>query len=164
MTQSQDRERRVEFGPHSQTEDLLGSVSKLVNAVDKGLAVELAKYDMVPLEFLLLRSCREMGECTATQLAGLLPMDPSRVSRLVTQLVNLGYLRRRRLANDRRVVMLRLTPQGQAVTEQVGQDIGRYIEALMDGIGPEEMGSFLSTASRIAANCDEFIRSRNPQG
>ena len=142
----------------------MGSVSKLVNAVDKGLAAELAKYDMVPLEFLLLRSCREMGECTATQLGGLLPMDPSRISRLVTRLVNLGYLRRRRLANDRRVVMLRLTPQGQAVLEQVGEVIGHYIEALIVGIRPSEMNSFLSTASRIAANCDEFIRSRYQEG
>ena len=44
-------------------------------------------------------------ECTTTQLAQILPVTPSLISRVVTKMVNRGLMRRRRLRNDRRIVI-----------------------------------------------------------
>ena len=63
-------------------------MSHLENVVYKGIASEAAPYDLFPLDVQLLMVCMEMGECTATQLAVQLPVDASRISRLVTGLAD----------------------------------------------------------------------------
>ena len=132
--------------------DLGTYVSRLENAVYKGIAAEAAPYDLSPLDVYLLMICVEMGECTATQLADMLPVDASRISRLVTGLADRGLLRRRRLRNDRRIVMLRLSPKGLELTSEVTQRMQAYYAKLTEGLGEQEMNSFAAAALRIVAN------------
>ncbi len=134
-------------------------VAGLINAVDKGMADEVAPYNLIPLEFGILRICLQRGECTATQLAEVLPTDASRISRMVTRLVNIGLLRRRRLRNDRRVVMLRLTEKGNELTFQVDQRVKTYDAKLVEGISDEEMQVFASITFRIISNYATLRRS-----
>ena len=96
--------------------DLGPCVAVLVNAVAKGMAELVAPHDLIPLEFALLRVFLGEEERTTTQLAQILPVKMSRISRVVTKMVGRGLMRRRRLSNDRRVVMLSLTEEGKALT------------------------------------------------
>ena len=147
--QQDDRDPRAGSPPA----DLDACVSGLVNAVEKGMAQEVTPYGLVPVEFNLLRICLEMGkETTATQLALLLPVDASRISRIVTGLVDRGLLRRRRLRQDRRVVMLRLSDEGRELTSQVMERMKSYDAQLTEGVGEDEMRAFASVTARIVAN------------
>lgn len=133
--------------------DLEMYVSRLAYAIDRGMASEVAPYDLSPLDASLLGICFEKGEeCTATQLAELVPVDPARISRVVTKLVDMGLLRRRRLRSDRRVVMLRLTDKGDELTSEVLQHTEQYNARLTKGISQRDMRIFKSVASRIVAN------------
>ena len=148
MTQPQhDADHRTDPPPA----DLEECVAGLVNAVDKGMASEVAPYGLTPLEFSLLRHCLE-EECTATHLARVLPVDGSRVSRLVTGLVDKGLVRRRRLRRDRRIVMLRLSEEGRELTTDIVEKMKIYDAILTEGIDEEEMRVFMSVSSRIIAN------------
>ena len=139
--------------PQEQRAPSLGRyVADLENAVYKGIAQEVAPYDLLPLDIHLLTICLEMGECTATQLAALLPVDAARISRLVTGLADKGLLRRRRLRNDRRVVMLRLSPAGEQLTTEVDRRMQAYYAKLTEGVNQREMRAFAKTAMRITAN------------
>ncbi|MYD65672.1 MAG: winged helix-turn-helix transcriptional regulator [Chloroflexi bacterium] len=131
--------------------DLEAYVAGLVNAVEKGMAAEVAPHGLSPLEFHLLRYCMD-GERTATQLAEVLPVDGSRVSRLVTGLVDKGMLRRRRLRSDRRVVMLRLSDEGRELTTRIVENMRGYDAMLTAGIGAEDLSVFASVSARIIAN------------
>jgi DNA-binding MarR family transcriptional regulator len=142
-----DPDRRIEDQPA----DLEACVAGLVNAVDKGMAKEVAPYGLTSLDFSLLKVCLEK-ESTATQLAQVLPVDGARISRIVTGLVDKGLLRRRRLRNDRRIVMLRLSEEGRELTSVVLQKMKRYDTMLTEGIGEEEMRVFVSVTARIIAN------------
>lgn len=132
--------------------DLEACVAGLVNAVDKGLAKEVEPYGLMPLEFNLLRICLEKGECTATQLAELLPVDASRISRIVTRLVDKGLLQRRRLREDRRVVWLRLSEEGNELTSKIGHHVRRYDAKLTAGISDDDLGVFASVTCKILGN------------
>ena len=129
-------------------------VAGLMTAVDRGMTEALAPHDLIPLEFRLLHFCMEMGECTATQIAEILPTDPSRISRLVHGLVQRGLLRRRRLTSDRRIVMLRLTGDGVELTRRLEQRVHDFYDALTEGIGEEELGAFMSSSLRMMENYD----------
>ena len=126
-------------------------IADLFNALDKAMAREVTPHGITGLEYSLLWHCLE-GERTATQLAQVLPVDGSRISRVVTVLVDKGFLRRRRLRTDRRIVMLRLTEEGMELTSGIAQNMQRYYAMLTEDIGEEEMRVFASVASRIIAN------------
>ena len=100
----------------------------------------------------MMMMCRDMGECTATQMAQMLPVDASRISRLVTDLAEKGLLRRRRLRRDRRVVMLRLTPDGQKLIDEATEELHAYYDKLTNGLNKREFRSFVAAAQKITAN------------
>ncbi len=126
-------------------------VADLVNAVDKGVADEVSPYNLIPSEFNLLRVCAE-GPRAAMQLADVLPVDASRISRMVTRLVNLGLLRRQRLRSDRRVVLLHLTDKGRDLTSDVSERVQTHVARLLHGVSEREMRAFESVTSKIVAN------------
>ena len=142
-----DLSRRTEGQPAN-----LGvEIANLFNVLDKGMAKEAAQHNITSLEYSLLWYCMDR-ECTATQLARVLPVDGSRISRLVTVLVDMGLLRRRRLRSDRRIVMLSLTEQGTEITSRISQNMQRRHAVLTEDIGEEEMRVFTSVTSRIVDN------------
>lgn len=132
--------------------DLGACVASLVKSVVGGVASELHPYDLNPVEFNLLNVCMDENECTATELAEVLPVDASRISRIVTQLVNKGLLVRRRLRNDRRVVMLRLSESGNELTSMLRRRIQARENKLVENIPEEDIRVFASVTSRIMAN------------
>ena len=107
---------------HPNSQDDLGSqtenapvywgayIDEMFYALDKAMTREVVSRDITGLEYRLLCYCLD-GSRTATQLAQVLPVDASRISLVVTRLVDRGFLGRRRLRSDRRVVMLELTEE-----------------------------------------------------
>ena len=63
--------------------DLGAHVDGLMNAVYKGMEQEVQPYGIALVELSLLRICMEQTEVTATELAEVLPVDASRISRMV---------------------------------------------------------------------------------
>ena len=123
----------------------------IFNALDKALVERASPHGITNSEYALLWHCLE-GERTATQLAQVLPMDGSRISRVVTDLVEKNLLRRRRLPEDRRIVMLSLTDKGMELTSRIFQDMQSYYAVLTEGISEEDMRAFASVRSKILAN------------
>ena len=87
----------------------------LANAVSRGVDREAAAFNLTPLEFALIRLFLTDLEWTATELAQVLSVNASVMSRAVGKLVDRGVLYRRRLRKDRRVVLLKLTEGGVAL-------------------------------------------------
>lgn len=112
----------------------------------------MARYGMGFAEYVLLSACQEEGETTVSQLTRRMPVDASRISRIVTDLVDAGLVRRRRLRHDRRVVMLSLTPRGQELVADATKRLQDYYVELTEGISKRDMQSFAATAREIAAN------------
>ena len=141
-----DSERRTE-NPSA----YLGiDIFDIFNALDKALVERASPHGITNSEYTLLWHCLE-GERTATQLAQVLPMDGSRISRVVTDLVEKGLLRRRRTREDRRIVMLSLTSKGMELASQIFQNMQRYYAMLTEGISEEDIRTFVSVKSRILA-------------
>ena len=62
------------------------SIDGLLTAFYQRAAEETARYSLTTTAFNLLRVClRRQEECTATELARILSVDTSRISRIVTR-------------------------------------------------------------------------------
>ena len=140
--------------------DLGACVTSLASVIVKGMAEVVEPHGLTPMEFSLLRACMSAGECTATELAAVLPVDASRISRLVTRLVDRDLLIRRRLRDDRRIVMLRLSDQGTELTNLLDGRIREYDARLTENIGMEEMSVFESVTLKILANHEAMLSSQ----
>ena len=148
-------------GGHAAEPTNLGwHVADLAVAVTRGLSEIMGPHGLLPVEFSLLRSCLMLGECTATQLGELVPTDPSRISRIVTKMVDAGLLTRRRVPEDRRVVMLQLTAEGEDLADRLDERAQAYYAELVEGISAADMHVFASTLDRIMANYDALDRTR----
>lgn len=140
---------------------LKSSVDSLSIAINKGMEEQVAPYGLVLVEFLLLKFCTTTDECTATQLAEVLPVDASRISRLVNNMVEMGLLRRRRLRSDRRVVMLSLTDRGRALVQQVLEREEIFNTQLTEGVSEKEIDAFVAIAQKALGNCRTMLQSQD---
>ena len=132
--------------------DLGACVTGLVNAVARGMARIVAAHGLSHIDFALLRLFLGAEEWTATQLAEMLPIAMSGISRSVTKLVGMGLIRRRRLLSDRRVVILSLTEEGLRLTQDLHVRVQEFDSRLCEGVSEEDMAAFVSVTSRVVAN------------
>ncbi len=140
--------------------ELAEGVVQLVNAVVKGVERQISPAGLISMEFAILKSFVEKNEWTVTQLADVLPADAPRISRLVTKLVDRGLLRRRRRTDDRRVVLLRLTKQGQELTEELCGRVHQHEARLLAGVSEEELETLRAVTAKILVNHGAMEQSR----
>ena len=133
---------------------LIGSVTAFANAYLGGRDRIVASHGFTPNEFILFRRFAERGEWTATELTEVLPADASRISRLVNALTERGLLRRIRRSDDRRVVRLLLTGEGQTVAQDVVARVQEYEDKLLDGVSDDERAAALAVISKVLTNFD----------
>ena len=132
--------------------DLGTCVTGLVNAVARGMAQIVSAHGLTHVDFALLRLFLGVEEWTTTQMAQALPLAPSSISRTVTKLVDKGLVQRRRLLSDRRVLILTLTQEGMALTQDLHRRVQAYEAGLCGNVSDEEMEVFTSVTSTIMAN------------
>jgi DNA-binding MarR family transcriptional regulator len=142
--------------------DLGACVGGLMNTVARGMEAEVAPHGLTSLQFTLLRVFLQGEEWTATQLAQVLPVHVSRISRMVSRLVDRGLLSRRRPRSDRRIVLLSLTDEGTALTSELDRRVRAFDARLAEGVSEEEMAALASATSKIVANHSAMKRTRAP--
>jgi DNA-binding MarR family transcriptional regulator len=93
------------------------------------------------------------GKCLlAAELAREYGIDASAVTRLVDRLEKRGLLTRVRSSEDRRVVRLALTPEGNAIAARMPAIFNGVLDSLLGGFTPEEVGFLKSMLRRVLVN------------
>ena len=91
-----------------------------------------------------------------------LPVKTPHISRVVSNLVDRGLIRRRRLRNDRRVVFLTLTDDGKALTLELHRRVQSYETTLSQGVSEDEMAVFAFVTSKVMSNYAAAAQSKLP--
>lgn len=138
----------------SSTEEGLGYLVARVRSA-MGLAVhrrampELGLTGKQASTLLLVRS----GRCvTAAEIAREYGLDASAVTRLVDRLEHLHLLKRGRSPEDRRIVRLSLTAEGEAAGERVRAIVADVTEQCLIGFSCEEIEFMKALLRRMLAN------------
>ncbi len=139
-------------GEGVQPADLAEGVVSLVNAFVKGVERQISPLGLTNMEFALLKTFLEKNEWTVTGLAEVLPADAPRISRVVTRMVERGLLRRRRRTDDRRVVELRLTRDGQELIADLHERVTAHEARLLEGVSAEEKETLQTVTAKVLAN------------
>lgn len=95
---------------------------------------------------LLLRHRDDPAPMTATALIARTHLLKSQMNRVLTTLEGKGYIARVRAQSDRRLVLIRLTPEGEAAYRCEHADIEALLQSLVGRIGEAQA---LSLAAQI---------------
>lgn len=124
-----------------------------------GSVVCMADRHMGPLglthaQWAPLLHLRLQGPCPVATLSTELNIDPGALTRLLDRLEAKELVRRERSSEDRRVVIVSLTEQGQGATAEVPAVLSDIFNQLLSGFTREEWRSLVSMLQRLAANGD----------
>jgi DNA-binding MarR family transcriptional regulator len=89
-------------------------------------------------EVMALGELADVEAMSQHELARLLGLEKSTVSRLVAGLVDRGWVSRERNPDNRRLYRLQLTHDGQAAARQIGKQLRTQHTQLLSGLTPAE--------------------------
>ncbi len=92
----------------------------------------------------------EEGDLTMQQLAKRMYKSVSTMTRVVSQLVRRGYVKRRQDSEDRRVVHVSTTPQGKAIVAAINRDLIGTQKAILGGIPPDQWAGAFTVLEALA--------------
>lgn len=80
-----------------------------------------SEFDLAPMQVHLLYTLRPGEEAPMSALASVMHCDPSNVTGITDRLEARGLIERRGAPHDRRLKLLGLTPEGEAVRERLSE-------------------------------------------
>ncbi|MFF4733191.1 MarR family winged helix-turn-helix transcriptional regulator [Streptomyces mirabilis] len=102
----------------------------------------------------LLRQVADSGSLRPSELANLLSVEASHVTRQVQQLEKTGYLTRVPDPNDRRAQRIELTPAGRDAVDRVRQASCRGMSVALADWSPEDLEQLATLCHRLV---DDFF-------
>ena len=124
----------------------------LASLLQRDIERMLAEQDITFVEFRVLAICEESGGCTATDIGAAAPIEASSISRVVQRLYQKGLVSRRRSRNDRRIVRLRATAEGEALMGVIERRLQEFMEDMAERAGGERLDMLaVSTAVVLEA-------------
>lgn len=110
---------------------------------------ECAEFDITPVQYGLLTTLSLNPDLDQNSLCRELGIDRTNMADVLARLARRGLLERRRGKEDKRMVLTRLTPAGQRLTEEMYKAMQRAQERLLQPIPASERKTFIATLVRL---------------
>ena len=117
------------------------------------LSKELAPGNVSFSQFFLLASLDHKEVLTMSAIAQKMEHTTAAASGLVARLENLGYVVRSHASDDRRKVMVCITPQGSALVRRIREEMICNLMKMMSRLSPSEQKSWLQIYGKIYDYC-----------
>ena len=119
----------------------------------------LSSHDLTHSQWVPLLKLSLCGPNPVAALVRELEIDAGAVTRLLDRLEAKGLVRRERSSEDRRVVMVHLTAEGQRVTGELTAVLADIFNAHLQGFSQDEWQQLLHLLRRFIANGDALRHS-----
>lgn len=140
-----------QFTPEQSVGYLLKRVlMSIVYQADKRLGL----HDLTSAQWSPLMRLRMQGTATVAELARWSQIDAGAMTRLLDRLEKKGLCKRARSTEDRRVVMVELTPEGEAAMEHVPAVLADVMNQHLAGFSKAEWTALLGYLRRMVETGD----------
>lgn len=109
----------------------------------------IAQHGLSFAKWVALASLARFGECSMTRLARLSAADRTTLTRSIDGLIRDGLVERGAQASDRRKVVVRLTPEGQAILGRIRKDIHPINQEVCAELTDEEQANLATYLQKI---------------
>ena len=136
-------------------DELVRFETELWNAVDARLRAE---HDLPLSKFEPMKIIAERGSCRVLDIASELSLTTGGTSKLVDTIEASGYVRRRPNPEDRRSLLIELTPAGRRLFQKASKTFERELEArLGDAMSDVSLQRFCSTIVKLRGAAKETL-------
>ncbi len=126
------------------------AVSFTVNKKAESLIKDQIGDDLTNDQHYILRYIYRVGECTSTELADAFEVNKSAITAIINRMVDRELIKRTRDDDDRRVVYLTLTDEGNKLFEKTEEKISGLVESIITKFDQKEIQDFLKTYEKLA--------------
>jgi len=125
-------------------------VARLMPHILRGIQLEFfVRRGVTQTQFLVLGAIRAYARCTMGTLARSLHVSMPTVSGIADRLVRSGFVRRVPQADDRRQVLVELTPKGQEFFQDFERVVRRRWEEALTALDPHELAAFHDVITKL---------------
>ncbi len=146
--------------PHTATDELRVDAEQLAQIIMEmqrcfilNLSKELAPGNVSFPQFFLLTYLDQQEVLMMSAIARKMGHTTAAASGLVARLENLGYVMRSHASDDRRKVMVCITPRGSALVRRIREEMICNLMKMMAHLSPSEQKSWLQIYSKIYDYC-----------
>ncbi len=111
---------------------------------------ECAAFDLTSVQYAALSAIRANPDVDATRLSALIAFDRSTIGDVLERLEAKGWVARGPSPSDRRVKLLRLSPEGANLLGQVEPAVRRVQERLLAPLAPTDRATFVRLLKDLA--------------
>jgi DNA-binding MarR family transcriptional regulator len=124
--------------------EIARQIVEIVPAVMQIVAAELRRteHSMVPTQIGVLTLLAN-HPCNLSELAEHHAVSLPTMSNMISKMVSLGWVQRKRSERDRRMLLIEITREGLAVWEQIGRQVIGALTALLRPISKDERETLL---------------------
>ena len=144
----------------SALDELYDSTFSLVSSWTARTVTQLlyarAGISMGPGQHVVLRQAHRAGPLKLGRLAALTGMTASNASKVVTDLVDTGLVRRQVPDDDRRVTLLQVTDEGRRVLAHLERTGGEMLGERLTSFAPEEVDDLRRLLGRLADEVESW--------
>ena len=133
-----------------QRKTLSYSIAQLMPHIIQGVHLDfMIKKAITQTQFLVMVAIYSNGRCPMNRLANNMQVTMPTMSGIVNRLVLAGYVRRVAAAEDRRQVVVELTPAGLQLIKEFQGAISQRWREILKGLNSEEVSSFARVIERM---------------
>ena len=104
-------------------------------------------------QYFLLGFLSLKGELTMTEVAKKMAHTTAAATGLVDRLEKLGHVQRGHAKNDRRKILVKITPSGQGIVGEVHDDMVNNLLKMMEHLDPDEQRTWVTIYEKIITYC-----------
>lgn len=131
-------------------------IKRVMLSMSQQIDRRLAVHDLTTAQWSPLMRLKKDGPSTVAELARCQAMDAGAMTRLLDRLEKKGLCRRTRSVEDRRVVMVELTPEGQAALRNVPAMLSEVLNLHLAGFSEAEWHTLRELLQRMAENGEKL--------
>ncbi|MEI8387499.1 MAG: MarR family transcriptional regulator [Verrucomicrobiota bacterium] len=136
----------------SEIERLADIIMMMQRCFVQHLSEELSRGQVSFPQFFLLGHIASSESLSMTEIADKMAHTTAAATGLVDRLANLGYVQRMHASDDRRKVLVRITPKGVNLVGRIRQDIVEKLSLVTGILEPQEQTTWLHIYEKIHAH------------
>lgn len=129
--------------------DRYTAVSFSVTTLAGTLVKEEIGSEITSDQYYTLKTIYQNGSCTSTHLAEVFAVKKSAITAIINRMWDKGLIKRTRDENDRRIVYLTLTSQGEEIYYMLEKRIYKLVESFICQFDEAEITQFLKTYEKL---------------
>lgn len=136
----------MKYSAKSAAKEIAVLIPKLMTGIKAGMMVPQS---VTPSQMTVMMALHEFKICTVGFLSRQLGVSDPTVTGIVDRLVRLGYVKRQRGIEDRRIVLVSLTRKGEEIIKKIQGIIRQHWARILSQLTDKERDTYIDIMHKI---------------